>query len=179
MWIIQEPKKVALWNKRHFEKEKRTVCSMFKIFSTYICWINKKMQHLWVRGAVRPLKWPLGVKWLSRCLLYIEYLDCLTCNLSNVTDCLPCREAFLKFLPLIIDHVDGRIVLVLPYIFFIYFFYIYLPECCNLYGDIQQQRCWGMVATCRGYTQWCTTYENTVWVTGCDHWYCYWALAKI
>jgi hypothetical protein len=39
MWIIQEPKKVALWNKRHFEEEKR-VCSMFKIFSTYICWIN-------------------------------------------------------------------------------------------------------------------------------------------
>jgi len=22
MWIIQEPKKVALWNKSHFEKEK-------------------------------------------------------------------------------------------------------------------------------------------------------------
>jgi len=22
MWIIQEPKKVALWNKRHFEGEK-------------------------------------------------------------------------------------------------------------------------------------------------------------
>jgi len=23
MWIIQEPKKVALWNKRHFEEEKK------------------------------------------------------------------------------------------------------------------------------------------------------------
>jgi hypothetical protein len=37
---------------------------MFKIFSTYICSINKKMQRLEVSGAVRPLKWPLGVKWL-------------------------------------------------------------------------------------------------------------------
>jgi len=33
-------KKVALWNKRHFEEENRRLCSMFKIFSTYICWIN-------------------------------------------------------------------------------------------------------------------------------------------
>ena len=38
---------------------------MFKIFSTYICWINKKIQHLEVSGAVRPLKWSLGVKWLK------------------------------------------------------------------------------------------------------------------
>jgi len=29
---------VALWNKRHFWREKRRVCNMFKIFSTYICW---------------------------------------------------------------------------------------------------------------------------------------------
>ena len=28
---------------------------MFKIFSTYICGINKKMQRLEVSGAVRPL----------------------------------------------------------------------------------------------------------------------------
>ena len=47
MWIIQEQKKVALWNKQHFDeinsilkRKKRSVCSMFKIFSTYICWIN-------------------------------------------------------------------------------------------------------------------------------------------
>jgi len=26
--------------KRHFEEKKRTVCSMFKIFSTYTCWKN-------------------------------------------------------------------------------------------------------------------------------------------
>jgi len=40
MRIIQEPKKVALWNKRHFEEKKRRLCSLFKIFTTYICWIN-------------------------------------------------------------------------------------------------------------------------------------------
>jgi len=39
LWIIQEPKKIALWNKRHFEEKKLRLCSMFKIFSMYICWI--------------------------------------------------------------------------------------------------------------------------------------------
>ena len=46
------------------KRKKQGVCSMFKIFSTYICWINKKMQHLEVSGVVRSLKWSLGVKWL-------------------------------------------------------------------------------------------------------------------
>jgi hypothetical protein len=50
---------------------------MFKIFSTYICWISKKMQHLEVSGAVQPLKWPLGVKWL------IEFILNLNCSLVN------------------------------------------------------------------------------------------------
>ena len=27
MWIIQEPKKVALWNKRHFEEKKNGECA--------------------------------------------------------------------------------------------------------------------------------------------------------
>ena len=40
MWIIQEPNKVELWNKLHFKEKERTVYTMFKIFSTYICWIN-------------------------------------------------------------------------------------------------------------------------------------------
>jgi hypothetical protein len=40
MWIIQEPNMLELWNKLHFEEKKRTVYTMFKIFSTYICWIN-------------------------------------------------------------------------------------------------------------------------------------------
>jgi len=40
MWIIQEQNKLELWNKLHFEEKKRRVYAMFKIFSTYICWIN-------------------------------------------------------------------------------------------------------------------------------------------
>jgi len=41
MWIIREPNKLELWNKLHFEeKKKRRVLTIFKIFSTYICWIN-------------------------------------------------------------------------------------------------------------------------------------------
>ena len=41
MWIIQEPNKLELWNKLHFkEKKKRRVYTMFKIFGTYICWLN-------------------------------------------------------------------------------------------------------------------------------------------
>ena len=39
MWIIQEPNTLELWNKLHLKK-KRRVYTMFKIFSTYICWIN-------------------------------------------------------------------------------------------------------------------------------------------
>ena len=42
MWVIQKPNKVALWNERHFEEKKCTLYSMFKIFSTDICWINTK-----------------------------------------------------------------------------------------------------------------------------------------
>ena len=41
MWIIQEPNMLELWNRLHFEDEKtESVYTMFKIFSTYICWIN-------------------------------------------------------------------------------------------------------------------------------------------
>ena len=41
MWIIQEPNTVELRNKLHFEeKKKRRVYTVFKIFSTFICWIN-------------------------------------------------------------------------------------------------------------------------------------------
>ena len=38
---------------------------MFKIFSTYICWIYK-MQRLEVSGAVRPMYRSLGFKGLKR-----------------------------------------------------------------------------------------------------------------
>ena len=40
MWITQEPNTLELWNKLHFEEKKRRVYTMFKIFGTYICWIN-------------------------------------------------------------------------------------------------------------------------------------------
>jgi len=40
MWIKQEPNMLELWNKLHFEEKKRRVYNVFKIFSTYICWIN-------------------------------------------------------------------------------------------------------------------------------------------
>ena len=42
MWVIQKPNKVALWHKRHFGEKKWRLYSMFKIFSTDICWINIK-----------------------------------------------------------------------------------------------------------------------------------------
>ena len=41
MWIIQEPNKLELWNKLHFEEKKtENIYTMFKIFGTYICWVN-------------------------------------------------------------------------------------------------------------------------------------------
>jgi len=41
MWIIQEPDTLELWNKLHFEEEKkRRVYTVFKVFIIYICWIN-------------------------------------------------------------------------------------------------------------------------------------------
>jgi len=40
MWITQEPNTLKWWNKLHFEEKKRRVYTKFKIFSTYICWIN-------------------------------------------------------------------------------------------------------------------------------------------
>jgi len=40
MWIMQEPNMLELWNKLHFEEKKWRVYTMFKLFGTYICWIN-------------------------------------------------------------------------------------------------------------------------------------------
>ena len=42
---------------------------MFKIFSTYICWINIQNVTLQVSGAVRPLYVSLGVKGLNSTLV--------------------------------------------------------------------------------------------------------------
>jgi len=39
-WIKQEPNTLELWNKLHFEEKETENIYHFKIFSTYICWIN-------------------------------------------------------------------------------------------------------------------------------------------
>ena len=56
MWITQEPKKVALWNKRHFEEKKRGVCRMlnplsrifFLIVAHYVykMWITQELKKV-------------------------------------------------------------------------------------------------------------------------------------
>jgi len=53
MWIIQEPKKVALWNKRHFE-ERNGECAACLKYSVLI-FVEKiyKMQHL--EGSSTPV----------------------------------------------------------------------------------------------------------------------------
>jgi len=66
MWIIQEPNKLALWNKLHFEEEKNgeyRACLKYSvpIFVEEIY----KMQRLEVSGAVRPIYGSLGVKRLK------------------------------------------------------------------------------------------------------------------
>jgi hypothetical protein len=63
---------LGLWNKLHFEEEKNGeyMYAMFKIFSTYICWIIYKKQRLEVRGAVRPLYGSFGVKGLIQYYTY-------------------------------------------------------------------------------------------------------------
>ena len=43
----QEPNTLELWKKVHFEDKKRRVYTMFKIFSTYICWIENVLQCSW------------------------------------------------------------------------------------------------------------------------------------
>jgi len=37
MLIIQDPNMLELCNKLHFEKKKRRVYTMYKLFNTYIC----------------------------------------------------------------------------------------------------------------------------------------------
>ena len=44
------------------KRKKRRVYTMFKIFSTCICWIKIQNANLEVSGAVRPLYGSLGVK---------------------------------------------------------------------------------------------------------------------
>jgi hypothetical protein len=53
MWIIQEPKKVALWNKRHFEENNRECAACLKYSVLIICWKKYIKCNIW-RVAVRP-----------------------------------------------------------------------------------------------------------------------------
>jgi len=51
MWIIQEPKKVELWNKRHFEEKNGECAACLKC--SVIIFVEKiyKMQHLEGNGT--------------------------------------------------------------------------------------------------------------------------------
>ena len=62
MWIIQEPNKLALWNKLHFEEKNGEYRACLK-YSVHI-FVEKiyKLQRLEVSGAVRPIYGSLGVK---------------------------------------------------------------------------------------------------------------------
>ena len=74
MWVIQKPNKVALWNKWHFEETKWRLYSMFKIFSTDICWMNIK----W--GILRIILRPSYI-WDAR-FLKVKY--CIVFHLYNL-----------------------------------------------------------------------------------------------
>jgi hypothetical protein len=80
MWIIHEPKKVALWNKRHFE-EKNGECAAFLKYSVLIFVENiYKMQRL--ERSVTPVRYigrtvlkPLNTELNSICHLLVLLRD--------------------------------------------------------------------------------------------------------
>jgi len=53
MWIMQEPKKVALWNKRHFEEKNEECAACLKYSYLYLLKNIYKMQHL--EGSGTPV----------------------------------------------------------------------------------------------------------------------------
>ena len=53
MWIIQEPKKVALWNKRHFEEKNRECAACLKYSVLIVVEEIYIKCNIW-RAAVRP-----------------------------------------------------------------------------------------------------------------------------
>ena len=71
MWIIKEPNMLELWNKLHFEEEKKgRVYTMLKIFGTYICWKNGGIS--WPAEdllASQQGRYAYGVGWLVCYLL--------------------------------------------------------------------------------------------------------------
>jgi len=64
---MQEPNKLTLWNKLHFEERKNGEYGACLKYSVPI-FVEKiyKMQRLEVSGAVRPIYRSLGVKGLKR-----------------------------------------------------------------------------------------------------------------
>jgi hypothetical protein len=70
MWIIQEPKKAALWNKRHFEEknEECAACLKYWVF-IFVEKYTYKMQHL--EGSGRP------VLYIGRTVLKGETSTCV------------------------------------------------------------------------------------------------------
>ena len=54
MWIVQEPEKVALWNKRHFE-EKNGECAECLEYSVLI-FVEKKIYEMqYLEGSAMPV----------------------------------------------------------------------------------------------------------------------------
>ena len=53
MWIIHEPKKVALWNKGHFENKKGECAACLKYSVLIVAKKIYKMQHL--EGSGTPV----------------------------------------------------------------------------------------------------------------------------
>ena len=77
MWIIQEPKWIALWNKRHFE-EKNGQCAAHLKYSVLIVVEKKyKMQHL--EGSGMPILY-IGRKVLKRLIMLISVLHWSYCK---------------------------------------------------------------------------------------------------
>jgi hypothetical protein len=86
MWIIQEPKKVALWNKRHFEEKNEECVACLKY--SVLTFVEKiyKMQHLEssgtpvlyigrtvLKGSHCPPRGLLPTIYLVVCLLICSY----------------------------------------------------------------------------------------------------------
>ena len=94
MWIIQEPNKLALWNKLHFEEKKNGEYRACLKYSVPIS-VEEiyKMQRSEVSGAVRPIYRSLGVKRLKQNTRDNEGLSSrrnkgpsTTCRLNAETD---------------------------------------------------------------------------------------------
>jgi hypothetical protein len=76
MRIIQEPNKLALSNKRHFEQKKNGVCAACLKYSVRV-FVEQifKMHCLDVSCTVRPIDLSLGFKGLKGTRVYLRIID--------------------------------------------------------------------------------------------------------